>query len=258
MQIPSLQYLCLRKINEENPIGFKKFVAKNDYIFEDLANVVEKERKMIDKLIKRITMYGGIVYGGAQRDLINNEVPRNLDVWFERKTNLNWFLGLYNNFIILSEETKGLDLITKYYDTQLLHMKILFTKTINETPINIFVNIISEIEYVSWTPFSFLNDGGLDIDVNTFMIDCKPDGTQSFHSRIKLALSDAEIQKQIYRKEYKVFCRTDCFVDPEVKVTQDCIWKHNKQIKATMKKLNARGWTCINGSCQFEDCLFYN
>lgn len=259
MQIPSLQYLCLRKINEENPLGFKKFVAKYDFIFEDLGKAVEAERKMIDKLIKKINRfpYLCIVYGGAVRDLMNNEVPRNLDVWFFRSEDLDVFLDKFRNIVKVSDEIKGLDLVTKYFDMPFRHLKLIHSKMKNDTPINIVINIILKIKSGSYEPFVYLNDGGLDIDVNLLYIEVE-NQIISYHPRIKLALSMEEIQKQIYRKEYKVFCRTDCFLDPEVKTEQDCIWKHNKQIKATMKKLNARGWTCINRPCQYKDCIFYN
>jgi hypothetical protein len=73
-QPPTLQYLCLKKLWQENPVRTEKMMAKLDFMFGDWMNVLEKEKQMRQTLENQICSSGQIVKETVV-ELIQNKMP---------------------------------------------------------------------------------------------------------------------------------------------------------------------------------------
>jgi hypothetical protein len=279
--IPSLQLLALRKIWEENPNFYEKTVAKMHEIFEDLEYVFEQEKKFRESIISQICR-SGYVFGGVPRDEINHEIPKDIDCIFLNSNSLSIFLteGLTSGWII-HEDKKD----KTYFGQDYLNCRKI--KMIARKKVDIFENpeyssIFTEMEKLCSTgliqryhwieikvdiigfsdlpyhpnPFYYLNIF-LDMDVNLLYYKWSD---KNLEMRVPLNLSIPQLKRQILRKEFKVFCRTDCFLQEECLaedgITQECFYRFDTKIKERIQKMLNKGYTCINKTCNNPYCYF--
>lgn len=280
--IPSLQLLALRKIWEENPNFYEKTVAKMHEIFEDLEYVFEQEKKFRESIISQICR-SGYVFGGVPRDEINHEIPKDIDCIFLKSNYLSIFLteALTSGWIILEDKTdknyfgegsfecrkvkiiarEKVDILENpEYSSIFSDMEKLCStgliKRYHWIEIKVDINGFSDIPYHP-NPFYYLNTIRLDMDVNLLYYKWSD---KSLEMRVPLNLSIPQLKRQILRKEFKVFCRTDCFLQEECLaedgITQHCFYRFDKQIKERIQKMLNKGYTCINQACDNPYCYF--
>ena len=284
--IPSLQLLALRKLWEENPNFYEKTVVKMREIFQDLDYVFEQEKNFRESIITQICR-SGYVFGGVPRDEINHEIPKDIDCLFIKEEYLSSFLteSLTSGWIIL-EDKKNKTYFGDFGDegsSDFRKIKMISRKKVDilENPecSNIFTNMerlcsLGLIQRYHWieikidingfselpyhpNPFYYLNNIRLDMDVNTLYYKWSD---KSLEMRVPLKLSIPQLKRQILRKEFKVFCRSDCFVKEECLdddgITQPCFYRFDKQIKERIQKMLNKGYTCINQACNNPYCYF--
>jgi len=91
--IPTLEYLCLKKLDEENPLQVSKLIANYENEFGDSGYILEEE-KYLRKYIKDLIIENyGYIFGGAIRDEILGEYPRYYDCFFTTDWHLRKFIG---------------------------------------------------------------------------------------------------------------------------------------------------------------------
>jgi hypothetical protein len=94
----------------------------------------------------------------------------------------------------------------------------------------------------------------LDIDVNQFYYD----ETYEIQSKVKYMMKDTrQLKNQIWRGEFKMFCRSDPFVDlKKNNITQPCLSRLDPDNLERKMKMEERGMKCINKTCDNPYCIF--
>lgn len=269
-RIPSLQYLCLKKIHEENPIGYRKFISQREYIFEDLDQVFDEEIKMRKDVKGSILHFfsdNSFIYGSCIREEIANVMPMVYEVYFscysklERCLNSLKMNGVYNIKFIYDYIDDVWDLPNTTIADKFRHVKILISKDVDlhsgkektqydqTHPISFIIKFTSHTYETVLSETSILETIGCVFDVDQLMYveDSCP------KPKVELNKSLKELQNQIYRKEYKLFCKSDCFLSESS--TQDCFWRHNYDVCIMIEKMKKNGWTCINQPCSDPYCI---
>jgi hypothetical protein len=273
-RIPSLQYLCLKKIQEENPVGYKKFISRRQEIFDDLDRVLDMEMKMrkdVKETILAHTCADPNIYGPCVRDEILGIMPRTYHAYFSCNCDLNYCLS------VLSRDYK-IDTIYDYIgvwqmntqtlDDQFRNVKLVISQDVDLYPgqeksqydkphpisfILIFtsrtaITVMSEDSIME----SIYNDLVFDVDQLMY----RSNTGQMYHlPKVKMNKSLRDMEMQILRKEYKIYCRTDSFLEDPGSTTQECIWRHDTDVQNMKKELDDNGWTCINLPCTNPYCI---
>ena len=89
--IQSLEYLCLKKLDEVNPNQVTRFIATYENEFGDSGYILEEEKYLRKNLKEMITIHSGLIFGSAIRDEILGQYPRNYDCIFTDETELPLF-----------------------------------------------------------------------------------------------------------------------------------------------------------------------
>lgn len=272
-------------MDEENPRQVSKLVAHHEGEFEDLAYVLQKEKKFREYIKDIILKSKGIIFGGSIRDEILGEFPRDYDVLFRDDRSLSSFLRyvIDESWPIVKDE-----LSTEYFwnrnaNTHVRKIKIYAKKSVNilnnpetnftreqkkrleqfgllktihtiEIPIDVIFYPNLNVDELGFTPFDAINES-VDMDVNQLYLD----STYGIQSKVSFMIKDvAQLKKQILRKEFKMWCINDCFVDltRNHNIIAHCVCHLDSIIQERKRKMEARGWTCINKPCEMPYCVF--
>lgn len=283
--IPTLEYLCLKKLDEENPFQVSKLMANYENEFGDSGYILEEEKSLRKYIKGEILEYGGYIFGGAIRDEILGEYPRNYNCFFNSDWRLEKFICLCKQHLWSIEELEEDYFISKII---LLYGKEILKRTkVRKFKIRarIDVNILDNLDYSAEIKlqkkrladlgllkihhrievpinvsshqgsheFSFIEDT-MDMDVNQLYYNI----TYDIQSKVKYMMKDVkQLKKQILRKEFKMFCRNDSFLDLEKNPTsQNCVARLDPQAREEKKKMESMGWKCINKPCVNPYCMF--
>jgi hypothetical protein len=267
-------------LDEENPRQVSKLVAHHEGEFSDFAYVLEQEKQFREIIKNMISNFNGIVFGGAIRDEILGEFPRDYDALFSDEVNLSSFLKCVTeqSWSIFNDETsteyfwsrkvsvrkikiyakRSVNILSNpdsYHCQQKKRLEQLgLLKTVHTIEIPIDVIYYPNSAKLGLTPFDVVNES-VDMDVNQLYID----DIYGIQSKVAYMNKDiAQIKKQILRKEFKMLCKNDSFLDltrPQ-NIIADCVCRLDPFIKERKKKMEDRGWTCINKPCDNPYCLF--
>jgi len=132
-RIPSLQYLCLKKIHEENPVEYKNLINKRQEIFDELDQVLTIEMKMRKQVKQTILLYtyDPIIVGSVER----RTMPKEYQAYFSSNQNLDECLGLLGNnrfkINIISDYIGVWYLPKNIIEDKFRHVKLLISKDVD-------------------------------------------------------------------------------------------------------------------------------
>jgi hypothetical protein len=150
-------------------------------------------------------------------------------------------IDIFDNYLddTLSEYRKRLFETGQLQRFHTIDIKIDITYISNSTP----MENISDIFY-------YLNQE-IDMDVNQLYYRNR---NNDIYFKVSMNMNLSQIKKQIRRKEFKIRCESDNFIkDREI----ICYSRYGPQkILERKKKMEMRGWRCLNGVCKNPWCIF--
>jgi hypothetical protein len=277
--VHSLQYICLKKIEEENPKALERLIAYHDQ-FEDLDYVLRSEKKFRNDVKSLILSHHGHIFGGALRDEILGVDPKDYDVFFEPSGHLepsfekfikmckfrNYTIGeseytldyftqqkiMFQKCIIIARET--IDILQNdnlSTETREIKRRLCELGTIQRYyPLDVKIDVTSIPHDIKDDddPLYYMNQS-LDMDVNQLISHLY----FRLNTKVKMKMSMYELKKQIIRKEFKMYCETDSFVKEAC--SQSCVGFYDMKAVQRKEEMERRGWRCINKPCENGYCL---
>jgi hypothetical protein len=257
----------MKRIWEENPVFYEKHVARMEGIFDDMDEVLKQELKMRNHVKELIFHYNATIYGKSVRDDIQNKLPSVYQVEFDSEYMLEEFMNdLRSDYDvhILSEEVKSLDLPLTLVEDEFRQMKIVLRYYVyldQESelyhPIALTLEIVSFTDQTVFRKESMLTIDRMILDVDELIQTNPQQGLSKWTTKSKLYKTNKEMEKQIRRKECKVYCRYDSFLEDPESTRQECIWRENIQVKKIIQQMKDDGWTILNQPCKLNPtCMF--
>lgn len=275
-RVSSLQYICLKKTYEIlTPLNYERYMAQMDDIFGDLDYVFKKEEEFRNNITDLAYKNDGVLFGGAPRDDINHEIPKDLDFFFQKEEGIAQFLrhGLENQWIVVKDEIdtqyftldsvnirkikmiarQKIDLMENTEHRTDAKIKAFDSNRINRYHfIEINLDITVETEPQKQDIFHYLSYN-VDMDVN--QIYYADPQRRIIQTRFKMKKRFSELKRQILRKEFKILCQTDSFLESNESRCFDRRFS-TSVIMERKSKMEERGWRCINKTCSYPYCIF--
>lgn len=266
--VPSLQMIAVKKLWHENPYAFERLIANYDPIFQDIDYVWSKEREFRKSLYELNATF----FGKCICDEINHQTPETLKILLSGEEDFSYFLSdvIEKKWIITKDVTMKEtypEEITVQYATIIAWETIdildnpelnvekkesrLRSLTLTESKrrlcdlglIQRYHDVYVEIEAIGvpmsslWQTnnFKYINRK-LDFDIYQLYYIRQ---TEYLETKVPMKKTISELKKQILRREFKVYCTTDCFVQ-DGHTSQDCYSRFDKEFIKQIKELESQ------------------
>jgi hypothetical protein len=245
MHIPKLKFLAAEAAYQDNPKTALLTIAR--YLSPEIINYLKEKERIINECCKTLCLYGKI-FGGAPRDYVNKDFPKDIDVVFNSEASLSEFI--INSCYQCTTVEFGDEKTHQYTGFHL--KKLILTYNCRYLGNMYDFNIVVKIDAL--LPIEDQKRKlEVDFDINQleFNVAYPKIQTRTYNGFVMYKSTD-QLITQCLAKEFTMPCESHPFSN----FSDYCIHRSDTEMLERKKEMERRGWICINKPCTTPRCIF--